>query len=176
MKFIISLALFTLLAACGSSTETEEPSTDILDNTLNITLTDDTTEEATTDTSTDSPAPTTTPITTPTSPDETDETEPSDEIDATTKVSTQNFESFHTGNDWYLTDFGLTPESTRSDYRDENGNILFDILWTKRTRNLMADRLGYARDQMNQDLASDICTPKLEVGKPVHMERVIHQI
>ena len=79
--------------------------------------------------------------------------------------ATQDLQSFYTGQNWFLTDFGLPEEPTRSDYLDEYGNILFDIRWTKRTRNLLADRLGYDRDEMTHELAALLCPPQIEVGK-----------
>jgi hypothetical protein len=59
----------------------------------------------------------------------------------------------------------MPAEAKRSDYMNQDGDILFDINWTKRSRNLMADRMGYDRDLMTNEFASEVCPPKIEVGK-----------
>ncbi len=65
---------------------------------------------------------------------------------------------------WFLTDFDLFLDSPRTDYMVD-GNILFDISWTKRTRNHMADLLGFDREYMTRDVANAFCAPQVEVGK-----------
>lgn len=76
----------------------------------------------------------------------------------------QKFEGFASDSNWYLSDFGLDGESKKDDYH-QDFDINFDIQWTKRTRNLLADRLGYTRQEMTRELANSICEPKIEVGK-----------
>ncbi|OUR97855.1 hypothetical protein A9Q84_06560 [Halobacteriovorax marinus] len=83
----------------------------------------------------------------------------------TNVVATQNFESFETNQSWYLSDFGLQGENSREDYVSDDSEINFDISWTKRTRNHLADRLGYSRSEMTKELANSICEPKIEFGK-----------
>ncbi|MEY8263586.1 MAG: thrombospondin type 3 repeat-containing protein, partial [Bermanella sp.] len=80
------------------------------------------------------------------------------------EIASQDWQGFYTGADWFLTDFGLFLDSDRSDYvvGDE---IRFDISWTKRTRNHMADLMGFEREDMSRDFANALCTPQIEVGK-----------
>jgi hypothetical protein len=76
----------------------------------------------------------------------------------------QDFESFDTQRNWYVSDFGIDETTERSDYVTDK-KIKFRIYWTQRARNLMADRLGIDRALMTHDYAISICEPKIEVGK-----------
>lgn len=91
--------------------------------------------------------------------------EPDPEPEEPTGIATQDWQSFFTGQNWYLTDFDLPEDATKQDYVTEDGEILFDIRWTRRTRNHLADRLGYDRDEMTHELANMLCPPMIEVGK-----------
>ena len=53
----------------------------------------------------------------------------------------QDFQSFEFSGSWVLSDFGVQVGSPKVDYT-QNGEIKFDIRWTKRTRNHMADLFG----------------------------------
>ncbi|MGR6871626.1 hypothetical protein ACU6U9_04815 [Pseudomonas sp. HK3] len=76
----------------------------------------------------------------------------------------QDFDSFENGSSWYLTDFNLPDSPNKSDYIHD-GEILFDLQWTNRTRKLLADALGYERSEMTKALANLLCPPKIEVGR-----------
>jgi hypothetical protein len=81
-----------------------------------------------------------------------------------TKVYGQNFESFDLPGKWMLSDFGLQGEKDKEHY--VSGDQLgFDIRWTKRTRNLLADKLGYQRSEMTHEFTNTHCEPKIEIGK-----------
>ncbi|OUS08093.1 hypothetical protein A9Q81_00615, partial [Gammaproteobacteria bacterium 42_54_T18] len=80
------------------------------------------------------------------------------------EIASQDWQGFYTGENWYLTDFGLFLDSQREDYV-AGEEIRFDISWTKRTRNRMADLIGIERDEMTRDLANAYCPPQIEVGK-----------
>ena len=89
----------------------------------------------------------------------------SGDVSEITDIGLQDFQYFYTGQSWYLTDFGLPEDSARDEYLDINGNILFDIEWTKRTLNHMADLLEMDRSLMSREFANALCIPKIQVGK-----------
>jgi hypothetical protein len=76
----------------------------------------------------------------------------------------QDFQSFEFSGSWILSDFGLQVGSPKQDYI-QDGEIKFDIRWTKRTRNHLADLLGYQRSEMTDELANSLCEPKIEIGQ-----------
>ena len=61
-------------------------------------------------------------------------------LEAPVVIFTQDFESFQITGNWFLSDFNLPGEANKADYT-EDGVIKFDIRWTKRTRNHLADLL-----------------------------------
>ena len=75
----------------------------------------------------------------------------------------QDFESFVNTN-WQLTQFNLPEQPVKTDYT-KDGSILFQLQWTKRTRRLLADKLGYQRSEMTNELANTLCPPRIEVGR-----------
>lgn len=79
--------------------------------------------------------------------------------------ATQDLQKFYTGQAWYLTDFDLPEGANRDEYVTDTGEILFDIRWTKRTLNHMADLLDMDRSLMSREFANALCIPKIEVGK-----------
>jgi hypothetical protein len=85
-------------------------------------------------------------------------------VEEFTKLYEQNFESLGLQGSWMLSDFGLQGEKDKELYVVED-SLGFDIRWTKRTRNLLADKLGYQRSEMTHALANSLCEPKIEIGK-----------
>jgi hypothetical protein len=81
-----------------------------------------------------------------------------------TLIYGQDFQNFDFSGSWTLSDFNLAGESQKEDYVSGT-ELLFDIRWTKRTRNLLADRLGYQRSQMTHAFTNSLCEPKIEIGK-----------
>jgi hypothetical protein len=81
-----------------------------------------------------------------------------------TQIFMQDFESFDLRGSWMLDDFGLQGESDKEKYAVD-GKLGFDIQWTKKTRNLLADKLGFERSQMTRDFTNSHCEPKIEIGK-----------
>ncbi len=76
----------------------------------------------------------------------------------------QDFEGFDVQRSWYVSDFGIDASSERSEYVSDK-EIKFRIFWTKKARNLMADRLEIDRSLMTHEYTNSICEPKIEVGK-----------
>ncbi len=76
----------------------------------------------------------------------------------------QNFENFEVAGNWFLSDFGLNGEVDKALYT-QNGSLMFDIKWTKKTRNQIADELEYERSEMTHEFVNSICEPKIEIGK-----------
>lgn len=81
-----------------------------------------------------------------------------------TLIYGQNFESFDFNGSWTLSDFNLAGESQKQDYTS-GSDLLFDIRWTKRTRNLLGDLLGHERKDMTHAFTNSLCEPKIEIGK-----------
>lgn len=81
-----------------------------------------------------------------------------------TKIYEQNFESFNLTGSWMLSDFGLQGEIDKELYAVD-GKLGFDIQWTKKTRNLLADKLGFERSEMSQAFTNTLCEPKIEIGR-----------
>ncbi len=72
---------------------------------------------------------------------------------ATPNTFFQDFESFNNGKSWYLVDFGLDNKIKKKDFITEQGEIKFQLSWTRKTKKLM------------EDFGISGCEPKLEVGK-----------
>jgi hypothetical protein len=81
-----------------------------------------------------------------------------------TLIFSQDFQGFDNGVNWYLTDFDLPDTPSKQDYIDD-GKIRFNIQWTNRTRKLLADKLGYERNEMTKELVNLLCPPKIEIGR-----------
>jgi hypothetical protein len=168
MKFILSLAMLSLLTACGSSsTGTEDRDSEVADTSLNsdssttlIQLSEDINAVQPEDIDAVQPEDIEA-VQLPSSEDNSANQVPPTPV----QIASQSFQNFYTGAGWYLTNFDLPAEAARGDYINQDGEILFQLNWTKQSRNLMADRLGYDREVMTNEFTSEMCAPKLEVGK-----------
>ncbi|MBC75990.1 MAG: hypothetical protein CME64_08230 [Halobacteriovoraceae bacterium] len=76
----------------------------------------------------------------------------------------QGFDSFDFDGKSTLASFGLFGRSDKQEYIND-GKIKFDLLWSKRTRNFIADQLGRDRSEMNHNLTNQLCEPRLEIHK-----------
>jgi hypothetical protein len=87
-----------------------------------------------------------------------------DQISEVAPQFSQDFEGFDLQRNWFLSDFDINSDSERSEYVTES-KIKFALFWTKRARNLMADRLEIDRSLMTHEYTNSICEPKIEIGK-----------
>lgn len=80
------------------------------------------------------------------------------------QIYEQTFDDFAIQGNWMLSDFNLQGERDKELYTE--GSLLgFDIRWTKRTRNQLADIMGYERSEMTHEFTNSVCEPKIEIGK-----------
>jgi hypothetical protein len=97
-------------------------------------------------------------------PVEADEEQDQEEEVLGVDLFAQDFEGFDQNRNWFLSDFGLQGERDKEQYVD-GSELKFDIRWTRRTRNHLADYFNYTRKEMTHALANSLCEPKIEIGQ-----------
>ena len=74
----------------------------------------------------------------------------------------QSFNNFEFDGETSLETFSLSRGSEKIEYTDSN-KIKFDLLWSKKTRNFLADHFGRDRSEMSHDLADQLCEPRVRI-------------
>lgn len=74
----------------------------------------------------------------------------------------QSFNNFEFDGETSLETFSVSRGSEKIEYTDSD-KIKFDLLWSKKTRNFLADHFGRDRSEMSHDLADQLCEPRVRI-------------